>query len=193
MNPIFTLNYPELLVAEHLQANFPKRKDYSVLIPLSAQQKGYDLALMHRCRNRSKVVTFQVKSSKTYVHTPGISKRSGMTTFAYNMWLGRFKVPSEADFIVLHGLYAYSPTSLKNTTGVWKSQMLLFTHAEMISFIGSLRQRRTAKSDTHFAFGFNKPHEAFLTRGHALIEHPDFSKHLMSNRLSVIQKALSCS
>ncbi len=48
MNPVFTLNYPELQVAEKLNALFPKTKGFSTLIPLSSQQKGYDLALMRR-------------------------------------------------------------------------------------------------------------------------------------------------
>lgn len=190
MNPVFTLNYPELLVAEYLQKHFPKNQGYSVLIPLSGQQKGYDLALMRRRQNGSKVVTFQVKSSKTYTGTSGIAPRSGMRTFAHYMWLGRFSVPHEADFFIVLGLYAPNPSSLKNTTSVWKSHMLLFTHTEMTNFMAGVRQRKANKPDTHFGFGFDNSKQAFLTRGHAQPSHPDYSRYLLSARHADIAAAL---
>lgn len=117
MNPVFTLNYPELLVAESLQKHLPPASGHSVLIPLSAQQKGYDLAVMRRTSQGSKVASFQVKSSRTYVGTPDIAPRTGMRNFAHDMWLKRFKVPSEADFFVLIGQYAVStqPTHLDHS------------------------------------------------------------------------------
>lgn len=79
MNPIFTLNYPELLVAEYLQKHFVKKAGYSVLVPLSGQQKGYDLALMRRNSHGTKVVTFQVKSSRTYTGSPERNTGSVLT------------------------------------------------------------------------------------------------------------------
>lgn len=101
MNPVFTLNYPELMVAESLQKHFTSASGYSVLIPLSAQQRGYDLAVMRRTAQGSNVATFQVKSSRTYVGTPGFAPRTRMRNFAHYMWLKRFKVPPEADFFYL--------------------------------------------------------------------------------------------
>lgn len=190
MNPIFTLNYPELLIAERLQTLFPKADGYSTLIPLSSQQKGYDIALMHRTDRGTKVATFQVKSSKTYEGTPGIAPRSNLRTFAHYMWLNRFAVPREADFFLLLGLYATNPTSLKSSTNLWQSHILLFTHAEMTSLMGSVRQKKTSKPDNYFGFGFDKPSEAFLTRGHADIVHPDFSHCLLSRRQQLVHQAL---
>ncbi len=108
MNPVFTLNYPELLVASYLQKHFPSGSGFSVHLPLSAQQKGYDLALMQRTPTGAKVITFQVKSSRTFTGSPGIAPRSGMRNFRHYMWLKAFKVLSEADFFVLIGQYALS-------------------------------------------------------------------------------------
>jgi integrase len=54
----------------------------------------------------TKVATFQVKSSRTYTGSPGVSARTKIRTFAHYMWLRTFVVPPEADFFVLLGLYA---------------------------------------------------------------------------------------
>lgn len=190
MNPVFTVNYPELLIANHLQKLFPKAEDYSVLIPLSSQQKGYDIALMRHKKIGSRVVTIQVKSSRTYEGAAGIAPRTKLRTFSHYMWLNRFNVPPEADFFILLGLYAPNPTSLKNSVNVWHPHILLFTQEEMKSLIAGIRQRTTDKEDKYFGFGFDKPNEAFLTRGHAKSEHPDYSGHLLARRHHLIRDGL---
>ena len=145
---------------------------------------------MRRTSTGTKVATFQVKSSRTYTGSPGVSARTKIRTFAHYMWLRTFVVPTEADFFVLLGLYAPSPTTLKNTTKVWKPHMLLFTQAEMTKLMSSLRQRRTNAPETHFGFSFDNAQQAFLTRGHAQPQHPDYSQSLLGARHSVIQAAL---
>ena len=190
MNPVFTLNYPELLVATYLQQHFSTKSGYSVLLPLSAQQKGYDLALVRRTAGATKVVTFQVKSSRTFDGVPGTAARTGQRNFRHYMWLKTFKVPPEADFFVLIGQYATSPTSLKNTASLWQSHLLLFTQAELAGLMPLVRQKKLNKPDTHFGFGFDTAKEAFFTRGHVLPQHPDYSKHLFASRHAVVQAAL---
>ncbi len=190
MNPIFTVNYPELLVATFLQQHFSTKNGYSVLLPLSAQQKGYDLALVRRTAAATKVVTFQVKSSRTFDGMPGTAPRTGQRNFKHYMWLKTFKVPPEADFFVLIGQYATNPTSLKTTANLWQSHLLLFTQAEMTAFMPLVRQKKVNKADTHFGFGFDTTKEAFFTRGHVLPQHPDYSKHLFASRQAIVQAAL---
>lgn len=175
MNLVFTLNYLELQVAEKLNSLFQKTKGFSTLIPLSSQQKGYDLALMRRTTSGSSVATFQVKSSRTYAGQSGTSPRSKVRTFKNYMWLNTFAVPEEADFFVLIGFYAASPTNTKKKAGVWQPHMLLFTLPEMKELLGKIRQRKSNTPDKHYGFGFDSPDEAFLTRGHAETEHPDYS------------------
>lgn len=191
MNPIFTVNYPEFVVADYLTKQFPKKSGYSVLIPASSQQKGFDLALMRRHpRGKSKVVTFQVKSSTGWVDTPGVAPRTGLRNFRYYMWLNRFGVEPDVDFYVLLALYAASPTSTKSATGAWKSHMLLFTMAEMTKFLSGVRLRKSPAPDRSFGFGFDHDREAFQTRGHALPAHPDYSTHIIGRRHGMIVAAL---
>ncbi len=180
MNPVFTLNYPEFLIANHLKNLFKKEDGYSILIPVSSQQKGYDLALMRRQGSESKVSTFQVKSST--IHCENIAgTKTESKKFVNIVWFQRFSVPPEADFFIFVGLYAPKPTSLKNTTNVWHPHILLFTNEEMNKSMNSFCQKNDIKKQDSFAFGFNNSEEAFLTRGHVKGEHPDYSKYLLTN------------
>ena len=106
------------------------------------------------------------------------------------MWLKTFIVPGEADFFVLIGQYATSPTSLKKTTSLWSTHMLIFTQAEMKTFMAAVRQKKKNATDSHFGFGFDTPNQAYLTRGHAQSPHPDYSPQLLSNRVGLIKAAL---
>ncbi len=224
MNPTFTLNYPEHAVAEYLRRHFTKANGYSVLVPVSSQQKGYDLALLkhpesNNCSEAhgnasdntstptelgdngtpvlstsvklcSKVATFQVKSSRTYHAKSGTTKLTKRRTFAHNLWLNTFTVPPEADFIVLHGLYAPTPMSTKGKASTWQSYVLLFTNAEMQELMASITTRTTKKSGKFFGFSFDHNNEAFLTLGHARNAHPDYSDFLLSRRHQLIHNAL---
>jgi hypothetical protein len=190
MNPIFTLNYPEALVADYLKDHFGTKKRHSVLIPLSAQNKGYDLALVHHTGRSAKMATFQVKSSKAWDDSPGIGPRTGRRTFAHTYWLSRFEVADSADFFILLALYAPVPTSRKGKRRLWHSHLMLFTHDEMASFMASVRLRKRNVPDTHFGFGFDHDKEAFQTRGHALPHNPDFSQYLLRGRHAVIAAVL---
>ena len=59
----FSIDYPEYHIAGLLQKEFPKQSNYSMSIPLSRQQKYYDL-LLHNGNNK-RCLTIQVKSSRT--------------------------------------------------------------------------------------------------------------------------------
>ena len=68
MEPVFTLQWPEFVVAERLQSLLPRKDGYSVFIPLSRQEKGIDLAVLHRSANgRTTAKTFQVKADRKSV------------------------------------------------------------------------------------------------------------------------------
>ena len=70
MEPVFTLQWPEFVVAQKLQDMLGK-DSYSVLIPLSRQEKGIDLAVLHQSTTgKSKTLTIQVKASRTYLSSP---------------------------------------------------------------------------------------------------------------------------
>jgi len=63
MESIFTLPYSKYKVAEELQKKLPKKDGYSVLIPISRQQKGFDLMLFNY--KTSKHITIQIKASRS--------------------------------------------------------------------------------------------------------------------------------
>ncbi len=69
MEPVFTLPYPEFCVAQRLHKLFPTAEGYSLFVPLSRQEKGVDLMLAHR-GGRTRAVTIQIKSSRTYSSPP---------------------------------------------------------------------------------------------------------------------------
>ena len=109
MEPIFILPYPEFAVANELQRHFKPKNGYSVLIPLSRQQKGYDLILYNKKSGRS--ITFQIKNSRAWTKRP--PKREGKKPrLQVSSWFNKFNYESDlADYYVLFMPY---PKNVKN-------------------------------------------------------------------------------
>lgn len=62
MDPVFTLPWTEFSMANALSKSFKKKDGYSLLVPLSREEKGIDLVLLRKDSNgKSKAVTLQVK------------------------------------------------------------------------------------------------------------------------------------
>lgn len=135
MDPVFTLQWTEYLAAEALQRQFPKSKDYSILVPASRQEKGIDLALVKKRESgASRVALIQVKASRTYVPDP--PKRKSTIRYQNYTWFNRFEPSPHADFFLLVGLYAPEPARTKPVTKEWyQACMLLFTYKEMTAFM----------------------------------------------------------
>ena len=180
MQPIFTMQYGEFKVADYLTDNI---KGSSVFIPASAQEKGIDLLLYRYGDGKNKVVTIQVKMSRTYHdHNNG---------FNNHLWFKRFEVQSNADWYILMGIYAKHPKGDKATnskvadTG-WNHIMLAFTNTEMESFMDSVRQKKNPeKPDSMFGFSFDEElSEIWQTRGYK--EHRNMTKFLIQNRIDEI-------
>ena len=71
MDPVFTLQWPEFLLANRLQRTLTKSQGYSLLIPVSRQEKGFDLAVIrNRPNGISRVATIQIKASRAYLQSP---------------------------------------------------------------------------------------------------------------------------
>src|SRR5207247_8199121 len=107
MDPVFTLQWPEFVLAHRLQQRLPKKEGYSLLVPLSRQEKGIDLAILKKRGGAHRTVTIQIKASRTYLHPPSKqgSTRSTMP-FRFESWFHRFEVSEAADFVVLFSMYA---------------------------------------------------------------------------------------
>ena len=190
MDAVFTLPYSEFAVAELFGKEFKKKDSYSVLVPVSRTEKGFDLVLARRFRGSNRCLTFQVKSSRTYAGTQP-KRKSTAERYRFYTWFNRFVVPQQADFVVLFGLYpADDGTGRKHGHTWWRSLVLVFTREEMESFLRRIKTKRTGTPERMFSFGFNDSRRVFLTRGNAAGEYPEYSEHLFKHKKRVIAEAL---
>ena len=177
MNPIFTLQFNEWTVAEELKEKF---KDCSVFIPLSRQEKGIDL-LLYSYAEHQNMLTFQVKSSRTYLDKT-------KEVYYANMFFNRFSVHKNADWYILCGICPL-PTDEQLTNFKWKNIMLAFTNNEMQEFLDNIHTKKDiTKQDSKFQISFNLNGEFFLTRG--CTERKNLNKYLFENRINDILNSL---
>lgn len=189
MDPVFTLQWPEFLLANRLQKLLPKSQGFSVLVPASRQEKGIDLAVIRKAPNGdSRIVTIQIKASRTY--TPEPPKRETTKRYRFYTWFNRFEVPDEADFFLLFGMYAPDPSKTTKVSARWyKDCTLLFTQEEMKSFMASCLTVG-GKHDKMFGFGFDDVRRVVQTRGDRHRQFKDFTGFLLANRIALLKKKL---
>jgi len=188
MDAVFTLQWSEFVVAQKLQSLLPPKDGYSILIPLSRQEKGIDLAVLHqRGNNVSTTTTIQVKASRTYLPPP--PKRKNTVRFQFYTWFNRFNVPDRADFVILCGMYA--PDTGRTARGSakkwYKDCSLLFTKKEMRTFMENCKTVK-GKPDRMFGFGFDDLSKVILTRGDMKRKNHDYTKHLLERRIAELKK-----
>ena len=184
MDAVFTLSYPELIVAETLASAFKKKDGYSISIPLSRQQKGYDLLLYSH--KTSRTASIQVKASRSYIGEP--APKAKRARYNYYLWFKRFTIAQGAsDFYILFGVYPkknIADTSLNRSRSPkswWHHQLLLFTDSEMNNFLNSLNR-------PFIDLGFNHgTGQIFLTRKQ---EDLDFSQYLLKNQIDTLDQFL---
>jgi len=190
MDPILTLPFSENMVINELEKNFNKRDGYSILIPSTRQQKGFDL-LMYNSKTK-KCLTIQVKGSRTYNPTP--PKNDNIIKYRNYTWFSKFKIEKGlADFYILFGLFITNPTRTEKSTRIkrndWYDHLLMiFSEEEMIEFLSSLKLKTKDKEDSKFSFGFNDKKKITLTRGTR--EHADYSDKLFAKRVHELKKRL---
>lgn len=192
MEPVFTLPWPEFHLAERLQEKLPKDAAYSLMIPMSRQEKGIDLAIMKRTPKGSRCATFQVKASRTWISAGDrtVRPRTGQRIFRYTMRFDNFRLPENADFFLLSGMFAPDPHRTKRVEASWyRDCTLLLTAEEMRDFLGNCRTRG-GSVDRMFYFSFDNPNEVFQTRGIQDGTHKDFSEFVLDRRLHLVEEAL---
>lgn len=191
MEPIFSLSYSEFIVANELGKYFKKKDGYSISIPLSRQQKGFDIILYNQ--KTKKAFTFQVKGSRTYSGSMP-KRKSKYERFKYYTWFNTFKTEKGyADYYILFGVYTKSIFGKKldksKKTAKWYSHiLLLLNEKEMIDFLNKLTTKTKNTQDSKFGFGFNDEKRVFLTRG--ALNQPNISKHLFVNKMRKLLKVL---
>ncbi len=192
MDPIFTLPWSEFFIADKLRRLLSPKKDYSIFIPLSRQEKGIDLAVLLKTtpENNSAVTTIQVKTSRIW-HGKA-PKHKNIIRYQYNSWFNRFDVPERADFIILIAMYTTNiDRPGKGWKGWYKDCSLLFTNNEMHQFFKDCKNKK-GEPDSSFYFGFNDLSSIILTRGD--MNYPktrkDFAGFLLGNRLNDIERKI---
>jgi hypothetical protein len=190
MDPIISIPFSEAAIVQEFEKHFKKKDGFSILIPSSRQQKGFDLVIMNYKKRKS--VLIQVKGSRTYIPKP--PKRKSTKRYKNYTWFNAFKVEKGlSDYYVLFGIYVNisdgdaESTKIKNKN--WYDYViLLFTEKEMDKIINSLTQKTTDKPDTSFSFGFDNIKNIMLTRGAKVPS--DYTKYLLSKRIDIIKKKL---
>lgn len=184
MEPVFTLQYGEYAVAEILSR---KIKGASVFIPASAQEKGIDMLLYKYTETGSKVVTVQVKMSRSYNDV-----KKG---YDHYLWFNRFVPQKNADLFVFVGIYLNYETGFNAKAAdlksgkQWDEIFIVMTYGEIAEFMENVRLKKNPeKYDGKFGFGFNTKEQIFLTRGFP--EITDFSDKLLPNRIEMIKSML---
>ena len=189
MDPVFTLQWPEFILANRLQRLLPKSEGFSVLVPASRQEKGIDLAVVRKKINgKSRVITLQIKASRTYAQRA--PKRTTTQRFRFHTWFNRFDVPKEADFFLLFGMYAPDASRTKHIGPEWyRDCTLLFTQEEMKRFMSSCLTVG-GTPDKMFGFGFSDETKVVQTRGDRRRGFKDFTRWLLDNRVHLLKQAL---
>ena len=163
MEPVFTLPYSEFRTANRLAAFFKKQEGFSVLLPSSRTEKGFDLALLKQKGGKRSVITFQIKASRTYGGEK--PKRETTQRFAHRTWFQTFSVSDQTDWVFLLGLYPHNEDKTRKSGAAWWQEIILcFSRKEMTDFFGQVKTRK-GTPDKFFGFGFDKPTEIFQTRG----------------------------
>jgi hypothetical protein len=190
MDPVFTLQWPEFLLANRLQKLLTKSAGFSVFVPTSRQEKGIDLAIIRKItKGASRVATIQIKASRTY--TPVPPKRETTKRFQFYTWFNRFEVPDEADFFLLFGMYAPDPSQTIKVSSSWyKDCTLLFTLDEMKNFMDTCLTV-SGQPDKMFGFGFDDEEKVVQTRGDKDRQFKDYTSYLLANRIDMVKQHLT--
>src|SRR6266516_7295997 len=189
MEAVFTLPYSEFRTANRLAELFPKQRGFSVLLPSSRTEKGFDLALLRQNGVKRRIITIQVKASRTYGGKP--PKRETTQRFAHRTWFQTFSVPAETDLIFLVGMYPNSEDRTRKSSAAWWQEIILcFWREEMTDFLSQVKTRKGTQYK-FFGFGFDEPTEIYQTRGDQNREKKDYSAFLLEKRVERILRSLS--
>jgi len=176
----FTIPFPEYDIADILQKKFPKKENFSVSIPLSRQQKFYDLLLING--KNKKVIAIQVKSSRTYHN----SKKGD----EYNCWLHNFDIKDNySDYYFFYITYPILDKNFRQRP-TWDRKILVFNRKEMRHILKNVKIK-SGKKGHFFWFIFNSSNDeiGFSSGGGNYIN--GLQKNLLKNKLKEIKNKLA--
>ena len=175
----FSIPFPEYDIADILQKKFPKKENFSVAIPMSRQQKFYDLLLVKGESKRS--VTIQVKSSRTWL-------ANDKDDFQFASWLNHFGIKNNySDFYFIYMTYPLFDENFK-PKAKWDRKILVFNQKEMVKILDNVKTK-SGKPEKFFSFGFNADGKKITgERGFSHLPKKNFAKNLLENKLDEIRK-----
>ncbi len=162
MNPIRQFQYDEYYVAENISKLLKKKNGYSVNLPISCQQKGFDL-LVHSSPS-GKSARIQIKGSKRW---KGISRDQNGRMRDHRFWFKCFScLKGAADFYCLVGFYPVKVHRIRPNSKVqWNTKILVIPEREMAELLERVRTNSGEKGHS-FYLEFNEGEDdIFLTRG----------------------------
>lgn len=184
----FTIPFPEYDIADIMQKKFPKKENFSVSIPLSRQQKFYDLLLVNG--KNKKVLTIQVKSSRTFLNdNKKIRNKNIFNKYEYNGWLHYFDIKDNySDYYFFYMPYPIHDKNFRPRAR-WDRKILVFNRKEMLHLLDNVKTK-LGKRGHFFWFLFNSfDNKIGFYGGHASLN--GLHKHLLENKLGKIKKKLT--
>ncbi len=175
----FSIEYPEYDIAGKLQFDFKKTDHYSVSVPLSRQQKYYDLLLYNASNKKS--LSIQVKSSRVYIN----NNPTKANDYHYTAWLNTFDATTYCDY---YFIYIPFPVFDSKTFApkAHALHLLVFSAEEMIKIMDNRKLTRSGKQDKFLYFSFNMDStDIYGTRGFEV--HTNFTENLYLKRLNELR------
>lgn len=156
MQPIFTIQYGQFATADYIKSHL---KNTSVFIPSSSQEKGIDLILYRFNDGKGKIQTVQVKTSRIYFS----HDKDDIVGY---FWFNKFKIPENADWIVLVGIVPVKyGKNIDNITNIkWECKFLCLSNEEARNFMTNLKTK-SGNPDSKFGFCYDVNNNFFLSRG----------------------------
>lgn len=172
----FSIEYPEYHIAGMLQHDFKKSDHYSVSVPLSRQQKYYDLLIYNASNKKS--LAIQVKSSRTYVN----NNPTKPNEFHYTAWLNTFNTTTFCDYYFIYIPFPVFDLKTFAPKAVQGLHLLVFTAEEMINIMKNRKVTRSGNQDKFLYFSFNMGSpDIYGTRGFEV--HTNFVENLYLKKI----------
>ena len=182
----FSIDYAEYHIAGLLQNDFKKQNNFSINIPISRQQKYYDLLLFNG--NKNKCLTIQVKSSRTYIYP----NADTIKQYHYYAWLNSFNIDNNYSdyYFIFISFPSFDTKTFRPKTG-FGTNILIFEKEEMKDILSNIKKTKKGTPDKFFSFCFNiDDNRIFGDRGFDIIPRKDFTDNLYQNKISSVTKKL---
>jgi len=176
----FSIEYPEYHIAEMLQHDFKKANHFSVSVPLSRQQKYYDLLLYNASNKKS--LAIQVKSSRAYVNY----NPKKPTEYHYTAWLNTFTATKFCDYYFIYIPFPVFDLKTFAPKAKHALHLLVFSAEEMINIMENRKLTKSGKQDKFLYFSFNMDSSDIIgTRGFEI--HKNFTDNLYLKKLDELK------